>query len=129
MSSITTTSTVTIDGATVTSTTSLGALKLRYGAGPGRAEPTRLALAMGGIEWTEEPLADWQKYKAEEHHYRPKGQMPLLEVEGRGTFAQSHTMLRFAGKLSGIVPGDPFLAAQVDEALDYMVRRGCSPLC
>ena len=44
--------------------------------------------------------------------------MPLLSVEGRGVFAQSHAQMRFAAKLGGVYPTDPFLAAQVDEALD-----------
>ena len=98
-----------------------GKITIRYGAGPGRVEATRLALTIGGIDFDEEPIENWKSYKIETHHYRPKGQMPLLEVEGQGIFAQSHTQLRFAGKLAGLYPDDPFLAAKVDEALDYMV--------
>ncbi len=83
-----------------------------------RAETSRLALHIGGIEFEDVRLGgdDFRAKKAAGDF--PYGQLPILEVDGR-VFAQSVGIAKFCGKLSGLYPKDDDLAAlQVDEFLD-----------
>ena len=58
----------------------------------------------------------------------PFGQLPLMTVDGK-QYAQSGAMLQFAGKLSGLLPKDPYKALRVDEAvgLDEDLRGKIRP--
>jgi glutathione S-transferase len=49
-------------------------------------------------------------------------QLPLLEINGQ-EICQSKAINRLAGKLAGLYPADPFLAAQVDMVLDTLDDR------
>lgn len=93
--------------------------RLVYFAVPGRAEACRVALAMSGLEW-EDVEIDGQKFaEMRENGELPWGMVPVLQTE-KGTLAESSAILRFLGKLCGLVPEDNFQAAKVDEFLDGM---------
>ena len=49
----------------------------------------------------------------------PFGAVPALDVDGE-RLAQSCTLLRYVGKLSGMYPASPILAARSDMAVDAM---------
>ena len=82
-----------------------------------RAEVSRLALHLGGIEFenrhpTREEFAAWKVDGT-----LPFGQVPILVVDGV-TIAQTGAIARFCGKLSGHYPDDPLQAALVDQFID-----------
>ena len=83
-----------------------------------RAETSRLALHLGGIDFEDNRLSgDAFRAKKEAGDF-PYGQLPVLEVDGQ-IFAQSVAIAKFCGKLSGLYPKDDELAAlKVDEFLD-----------
>ncbi len=83
-----------------------------------RAETSRLALHIGGIEFEDvRPGRDDFRAKKAAGEF-PYGQLPVLEVDGE-MFAQSVAIAKFCGKLSGLYPKDDDLAAmRVDEFLD-----------
>ncbi|CAD7700301.1 unnamed protein product [Ostreobium quekettii] len=89
-------------------------LKLTYFNIKGRAEPIRLALYIGGIEFEDNRLTGEQF--AELKPSLPYGQVPVLEVDGE-VIAQGLAQLCYAGKLAGLYPEDPVVAMRVDEAL------------
>jgi glutathione S-transferase/dienelactone hydrolase len=98
-------------------------IRLTYFAIPGRAESTRLALTIGGIDFIDERItaAEWAERKATKPTDSLK-QLPLLEVNGQ-ELGQSKAVLRYAGKVAGLYPPDPFIAAQVDLVLDSLDDR------
>lgn len=49
----------------------------------------------------------------------PFGQVPVLEVDGK-MLAQSSAIERYAAKLAGIAPSDPWEAAKVDEVVAFL---------
>lgn len=94
-------------------------LKLIYGNMPfWRAEVSRLALYLGGIEFDDE-RPSWSEVKElKEVGYLPFGQVPVLEVDGR-VIAQTGAIARFCGKVAGLYPRyDDFAAAKIDEVID-----------
>ncbi|MBT0570968.1 glutathione S-transferase family protein [Curvibacter sp. CHRR-16] len=80
----------------------------------GRGEPIRLALHLGGIAFEDKRFAyaDFAQVRAT----TPLGQVPTLEVDGVQV-TQSDALLRYAGKLAGLYPTDPFQALLCDEVL------------
>jgi glutathione S-transferase len=85
--------------------------KLSYFDFPGgRGEECRLALHVAGVEFDDDriPGAAWADKKAA----TPFGAMPVLEVEGQGSLAQSNVILRYVGHAHGLHPSDPWKAAQ-----------------
>jgi len=94
-------------------------LKLIYGNMPfWRAEVSRLALYLGGIEF-EDMRPTWPSLKElKEIGYLPFGQVPVLEVDGK-VIAQTGAIARFCGKQAGLYPRyDDFAAAKIDEVID-----------
>eukprot|EP00054_Salpingoeca_dolichothecata_P036976 m.9376 g.9376 ORF g.9376 m.9376 type:complete len:618 (-) comp7187_c0_seq1:46-1899(-) len=91
------------------------AIKLTYFDIKGRAEPVRLAFAIGDVEFEDDRIQrpQWLELKPT----TPFGQLPMLTVGGKQV-AQSAAILRYAGKLSGLYPHDPLEALLVDEMLD-----------
>ena len=90
-------------------------LKLSYfDVHGGRAEPARLALAIGGIAFEDHrfAFADF----AEVRKTTPFGQVPVLRVDGVQV-TQSDAILRYAGKLAGLYPADAYQALLCDEVL------------
>lgn len=91
-------------------------LKLTYfDAHGGRGEPIRIALTIGGVPFVDERLnfKDWLALKPSTTF----GSLPVLEADGQ-RITQSNSMLRYAGRLAGLYPADPWRAAQCDEACD-----------
>lgn len=90
-------------------------LKLTYfDFSGGRAEPARLALHIGGI-----PFEDHRFAPADFPEVRkatPLGQVPTLQVNDVQV-TQSDAITRYAGKLAGLYPEDPFQALLCDEVL------------
>ncbi|MEI8156530.1 MAG: glutathione S-transferase family protein [Burkholderiales bacterium] len=85
----------------------------------GRAEPIRLALAIGGIAF-EDHRFTFPEF-AEVRKTVPFGQVPVLHVDGVQV-TQSDAMLRYAGKLSGLYPTDTYQALLCDEVA-YVVEE------
>lgn len=80
----------------------------------GRGEPARLAFAIGGIAFEDRRFAG-----AEFPQIRkttPLGQVPTLHVDGV-QITQSDAITRYAGKLAGLYPTDPYQALLCDEVL------------
>jgi prostaglandin-H2 D-isomerase / glutathione transferase len=85
----------------------------------GRAEPARLALAIGGIAF-EDHRFTFAEF-AEVRKATPFGQVPVLYVDG-ALVTQSDAILRYAGKLAGLYPTDPVQALLCDEVA-YVVEE------
>lgn len=92
-------------------------IKLTYFNGKGSAEAARLAFRCGGIQFEDIRLNREQWMELKTSGGTPFGQLPTLEVDGR-LFSQSHAILRYAGKLSGLYPTDGLNALKVDMILD-----------
>ena len=93
----------------------------------GRAEPARLALHIGGI-----PFEDHRFAAAEFPDVRkatPLGQVPTLHIDGV-QITQSDAITRYAGKLAGLYPEDPFQALLCDEVMgaleDVTIKIGAT---
>jgi glutathione S-transferase len=90
--------------------------KLYYYDSIGRAEPTRLAFAIGGIGFKDVRL------KADDFNglELPIGTVPMLEItnfSGVRKVCESDAILRYVGKLAGLYPSAPLDALLVDEVL------------
>lgn len=103
-------------------------LKLTYFDFPGgRAEPARLALHLGGI-----PFEDFRFAPSSFPEVRkttPLNQVPTLHVDD-AQVTQSDAITRYAGKLAGLYPTDPFQAMLCDEILgaleDVNIKLGAT---
>ena len=84
----------------------------------GRAEPARLALAIGGVAF-EDHRFSFAEF-AEVRKSTPFGQVPTLQVDGVQV-TQCDAILRYVGKLAGLYPTDPFQALLCDE-VTYVVE-------
>jgi hypothetical protein len=93
--------------------------RLVYFPVPGRAEASRVALALSNLEW-EDIEVDGAKYT----EMKNKGELPwkMLPVlqTANGTLAESSAILRFAGMHAGLVSLDAYQAAKADEFMDGM---------
>jgi len=80
----------------------------------GRAEPIRLALAYGNIPFEDHrfPGTEWPAMK----NQTPLHQVPVMEIDG-DIVTQSDSLLRYAGKLSGLYPEDALDALHCDETM------------
>lgn len=85
----------------------------------GRAEPARLALAIGSIAF-EDHRFTYPEF-AEIRKTTPFGQVPVLQVDGVQV-TQCDAITRYAGKLAGLYPADPFQALLCDEVM-YVVEE------
>ena len=93
-------------------------LKLSYfDVHGGRAEPARLALAIGGIAFEDHRFA-FAEF-AEVRKTTPFGQVPVLYVDGVQV-TQSDAILRYTGKLAGLYPADALQALLCDEVLSVL---------
>lgn len=91
-------------------------LKLTYWDMPGgRGEPARLALTVGGVPFEDHRISfsDWPEIRPS----APFHACPFLEVDGK-MIAQSNTITRYVGRLTGLYPEDAWQAALCDEMLD-----------
>ena len=80
-----------------------------------RGEAPRLALHVAGVPFEDRriPRGEW----AAQRDKYPFQSLPILEVDGK-VLAQSNTINRYVGKLTGIYPKDDWQAAIVDEVMD-----------
>jgi glutathione S-transferase len=90
----------------------------------GRAEPVRLALAIGGIAF-EDHRFGFPEF-AEVRKTTPFGQVPTLQVDGVPV-TQCDAILRYAGKLAGLYPTDAYQALLCDE-VTCLVEESASKL-
>lgn len=75
----------------------------------GRGEAARLALHIAGVEWTDDRFSGpWPDKKPS----TPFGGLPVLRVAGKGTLSQSNAILGYIGRTYGLLPEDPWEAAQ-----------------
>ncbi|KAI8827063.1 uncharacterized protein EV422DRAFT_23830 [Fimicolochytrium jonesii] len=93
--------------------------KLTYFNVRGRGEVIRLALTVAGFEFEDDRLTE-EAFAARKYDM-PFNQLPVLEItENDGQvkrLAQQHAILRYIGRIGGLYPEDPFVAAKVDEVL------------
>jgi glutathione S-transferase len=80
----------------------------------GRAEPARLAFHIGGIAF-EDHRFGFPEF-AELRKTTPLSQVPVLHVDGVQV-TQCDAITRYAGKLAGLYPSDPFQALLCDEVM------------
>jgi glutathione S-transferase len=85
----------------------------------GRAEPIRLALAMGGVAFDDHRFS-FPKF-ADVRKTTPFNQVPVLHVDGVQV-TQCDAILRYAGKLANLYPTDPLQALYCDEVM-YVVEE------
>ena len=85
----------------------------------GKAESSRIAFHAGGIQFTDLRLTREQFFEQYKNDIEkcPTGQLPTLTVGGK-VISQSASILRYAGKLSGLYPADALEALYVDEIID-----------
>ena len=92
--------------------------KLTYFDFPGgRAEATRLAMKIGGIEF-EDYRFPFEKFQ-EEVKSTPLNQVPVLEIDGE-KITQCNAINRYVGKLSGLYPEDDYQALICDEVMSAL---------
>ncbi|MBI3283541.1 MAG: glutathione S-transferase family protein [Burkholderiales bacterium] len=100
-------------------------LKLTYfDVHGGRGEPVRLALHIGGVAFEDRRFA-FPEF-AEIRKTTPFAQVPTLEVDGV-QITQCDAILRYAGKLAGLYPADPFQALLCDEVM-FVVEEAAMKL-
>tara|TARA_B100001778_G_scaffold57989_1_gene44817 strand:- start:99 stop:764 length:666 start_codon:yes stop_codon:yes gene_type:complete len=93
--------------------------RLVYFSVPGRAEASRIALSLSGIEWEDVEVNGEEFSKMKKEGTLPWGMLPILQTS-KGTIAESSAILRYAGKIAGLIPDDSFQAAKADEFIDGM---------
>ena len=81
----------------------------------GRAEPTRIVMSIGGIEFEDHRISfsEFGRMRAS----TPFNAVPTVEVNG-GVYTQSNAMNRYFGKQAGLYPEDPWQAFLCDEVMD-----------
>ena len=94
-------------------------IKITYFPAKGRAEPSRLALVVGGIEFEDERITGEEIAARKKKGDFPFGSLPVMTVDGK-TFAQSNAMLRYCGSLAGLYPKDAEKALLVDSVVDAL---------
>ena len=95
-------------------------LRLVYFGVPGRAEASRVALSLSGLEWEDIQVNGVRFEIMKNSGELPWDMLPVLQTP-EGTIAESSAILRFAGKAADLVPSDPYQAAKVDEFIDGML--------
>ena len=92
----------------------------------GRAEPLRILLHMGGIEFTDTRISfsDFGKSRGT----YPLKAVPVIDVNG-ASYTQTNAMCRYFGKQTGLYPSDPWqgylcdeIMETVEDALHFIVR-------
>lgn len=81
----------------------------------GRAEPTRIAMSIAGIDF-EDCRVSFAQFR-EMRAGTPLGALPVVEIDGV-VYTQSNAMNRYFGKQAGLYPSDPWQAFLCDEILE-----------
>eukprot|EP01060_Flectonema_neradi_P004335 TRINITY_DN127_c0_g2_i3.p1 TRINITY_DN127_c0_g2~~TRINITY_DN127_c0_g2_i3.p1 ORF type:complete len:219 (+),score=58.30 TRINITY_DN127_c0_g2_i3:79-735(+) len=97
-------------------------IKVVYFPAPGRVEPVRLALTLGGITFEDERVT-FEQWGPMKERVAPK-QLPLMYI-GDKVIGQSTAQMRYAAKISKfegkpLYPEDALLALEVDEFVDFV---------
>mmetsp|Transcript_9481 Transcript_9481/g.11353 ORF Transcript_9481/g.11353 Transcript_9481/m.11353 type:complete len:227 (+) Transcript_9481:122-802(+) len=102
--------------------------KLTYFGIPGRGEATRLALAIGNVQFEDERIefSNWKELKPQ----TPWGALPYLTLEKGQVIAHQRAILRFVGKeIPGLYPTDDhYKAAKIDELMDAVEDLGSTTM-
>src|SRR3954466_12796503 len=93
-----------------------------------RGEECRIALSLAGVDFTDNRIKreEWPAMKPTV----PYGALPVLDIPGKGSIAQSIAILAFIGREHGLLPSDPFEAARhiaVMEAVEDL-RHHTTPI-
>lgn len=105
-----------------TAASARGKPRLTYLDFPGIAEPIRLALFVGGVDFEDRRVSYAEVADMRNRGELPFGQVPLLEVDG-AVYSQSGALLRWAGKAAGLYPEECQMRCdQVEEALADIKR-------
>lgn len=93
--------------------------KLYYWNIPGRAEAIRLAFHIGDIPFEDHHVTpkSWKEQKTKLLQTNAFVNLPLLEVDGNH-FVESKAILRYAGRISNLLPSSPLSLLKVDESID-----------
>ena len=102
--------------------------RLHYFDAPvSRGEECRLALHIAGIDFEDVRIQrqDWAQIKPT----MPFGSVPVLEIPGKPSLAQSNAILVFVGREHGLHPTEPFEAAQHEALMAHVedLRTTVSP--
>lgn len=81
----------------------------------GRAEPARLALHLGGIDFEDDRIS-FQEFGANRKGY-PFRRVPVLQIDDI-ELSQCNAINRYVARLAGLYPADPLQAAYCDEVMD-----------
>lgn len=75
-----------------------------------RGEECRLALHVAGVDFVDQRITReaWLALKPS----TPYGSIPVLEAEGKPPLAQSNAILSYVGQRYGLLPRDPWTAAE-----------------
>ena len=93
-------------------------LKLYYFDIPGKAEAIRLLCTYSNLSFEDIRLTRAQFEDLRAKNKLSFGQVPALDVNEGTILVQSAAIMRYLGKLSGLYPSDPLLAAKVDAVMD-----------
>lgn len=91
-------------------------IKFSYFNVEGGGECIRLAFALGGVPYIDDRIdmaTQWRDLKPKAKF----GQLPVITVDGGEQIAQSGAMLRYAGKLAGLIPEDPVEMMKAEEVI------------
>jgi len=93
------------------------------------AEPIRLALYIGKVNFEDIRVSRAQVKKMGQEGLVPYGQVPILELDGE-TYAQSGAILRWAGRQTGLYPEDEKLQLRCDAIEDALsdIKRVLYPV-
>ncbi|KAL3896820.1 MAG: hypothetical protein SGPRY_013187 [Prymnesium sp.] len=106
------------------------ALVLYYFDIVGKGEPIRLLAAYARLPLHDHRFSSREEFmQMRDEGKLPYGQVPLLEVKGKGFLPQSCAILRYLAKMAGgdIYPSDEWLAARVDAAMEQEVDAFTGP--
>ncbi|MDP6906241.1 MAG: glutathione S-transferase family protein [Candidatus Thalassarchaeaceae archaeon] len=92
---------------------------LHYFPVPGRAEASRVALALSKLPWEDVEVSSVGYEIMKNSGDLPWDMLPILKTPF-GTIAESSAILRFAGREAGLIPENPYQAAKVDEFIEGM---------
>jgi glutathione S-transferase len=96
-------------------------IKLSYWGIPGRAEPIRLAFAVGNVEFEDIYMTGpiWGPKKESLKNSLAFVNLPLLEVND-SSFVESRSILRYAGRKANLYPSNDIDCLKVDESIDLL---------
>jgi len=92
----------------------------------GRAEPTRIALSIGGIAFEDHRISfsEFGRMRAS----TPFNALPAIEMND-GVYTQSNAMNRYFGKQAGLYPEDPLGSQSCTAARATHGKGRCGPRC